>query len=146
MPAPQLTQSLLDYNFTIGKAHQVQDGKDITICATGLVVHNALEAAKKLEAKGVSIRFLIFPTIKPLDEEAVKKAAKETKAIFVVEEHNIINGLGSAITEVTAENNPVKVVRIGVEDKFGRSGTPEELLDMYGLSSEKIHAKIVSHL
>ncbi len=142
MAAPQLTQDIKNYNFKIGKAYEVMEGTDITICATGFPVHNALQAAIRLQNEGVSVRFLIFPSIKPIDAEAIKKAATETKVIFTVEEHNVLGGLGSAVCEVTAAEVPTRVIRIGVQDMFGHSGKPEELLDKYGLSENKIFEKI----
>jgi transketolase len=116
----------------------LKDGSDITIVATGLCVAQALEAAETLAAEGVSARVINIHTVKPLDEELIVKAAKETKMIFTVEEHSIIGGLGSAVCECLAEKQPTKVVRIGMRDKFGESGPAAELIHKYGLDAEGI--------
>ncbi|MBR6850026.1 MAG: transketolase family protein [Lachnospiraceae bacterium] len=127
-----------DYKFEIGKGITLKDGSDITIVATGLCVSQALEAAETLAAEGVSARVINIHTVKPLDEELIIKAAKETKMLFTVEEHSIIGGLGSAVCECLAENHPAKVVRIGMRDKFGESGPAAELIHKYGLDAEGI--------
>ncbi len=127
-----------DYRFEIGKAVTLKDGGDVAIIATGIMVPKALEAAEKLEAEGIKARVINMHTIKPLDVDAVKKAAAETGAIVTVEEHSIIGGLGSAVCEAVCENEPVPVIRVGVMDLFGQSGTPEELLAEYGLTVENI--------
>lgn len=122
----------------IGKANTVQDGTDVTIIATGIMLAEAMEAAETLKAEGVSVRILDMHTIKPLDNEAVIKAAKETKAIVTAEEHTIFGGLGSAVAEVLAENHPTKMRRIGVKDTFGESGTPAELMVKYEITANDI--------
>ena len=127
-----------DYKFEIGKGITLKDGSDITIVATGLCVSQALEAAETLAAEGVSARVINIHTVKPLDEELIIKAAKETKMLFTVEEHSIIGGLGSAVCECLAENHPAKVVRIGMRDKFGESGPAAELIHKYGLDADGI--------
>ena len=127
-----------DYKFEIGKGITLKDGSDITIVATGLCVSQALEAAETLAAEGVSARVINIHTVKPLDEELIIKAAKETKMLFTVEEHSIIGGLGSAVCECLAENHPAKVVRIGMRDSFGESGPAAELIHKYGLDAEGI--------
>ncbi|MBO6207366.1 MAG: transketolase family protein [Lachnospiraceae bacterium] len=127
-----------DYKFEIGKGITLKDGSDITIVATGLCVSQALEAAETLAAEGVSARVINIHTVKPLDEELIIKAAKETKMLFTVEEHSIIGGLGSAVCECLAENHPTKVVRIGMRDRFGESGPAAELIHKYGLDAEGI--------
>ena len=127
-----------DYKFEIGKGITLKDGSDITIVATGLCVSQALEAAETLAAEGVSVRVINIHTVKPLDEELIIKAAKETKMLFTVEEHSIIGGLGSAVCECLAENHPAKVVRIGMRDRFGESGPAAELIHKYGLDAEGI--------
>ena len=127
-----------DYKFEIGKGITLKDGSDITIVATGLCVSQALEAAETLAAEGVSARVINIHTVKPLDEELIIKAAKETKMLFTVEEHSIIGGLGSAVCECLAENHPAKVVRIGMRDRFGESGPAAELIHKYGLDAEGI--------
>ncbi|MBO5856628.1 MAG: transketolase family protein [Clostridia bacterium] len=130
-----------DYKFEIGKAVTLKEGTDVTIIATGLMVNEAIEAAKTLEAEGISVELINMHTIKPLDNEAVIKAAKKTGCIVTAEEHNIIGGLGSAVAEVVAEECPVPVVRVGVNDEFGKSGPAVELLHLYGLDAENIVEK-----
>ncbi len=130
-----------NYKFEIGKAVTLKEGTDVTIIATGLMVNEAIEAAKTLEAEGISVELINMHTIKPLDNEAVIKAAKKTGCIVTAEEHNIIGGLGSAVSEVVAEECPVPVVRVGVNDEFGKSGPAVELLHLYGLDAENIVEK-----
>ncbi len=130
-----------DYKFEIGKAVTLKEGTDVTIIATGLMVNEAIEAAKTLEAEDISVELINMHTIKPLDNEAVIKAAKKTGCIVTAEEHNIIGGLGSAVAEVVAEECPVPVVRVGVNDEFGKSGPAVELLHLYGLDAENIVEK-----
>ena len=120
---------------------QLADGKDVTIIATGLMVQEAMKAAKLLEGEGISARVIDLHTIKPIDKEIIVKAAKETGAIVTTEEHNVIGGLGAAVSEVVGETCPVPVVKHGVEDVFGHSGTAEALMIKYGLTPEKIAAK-----
>ena len=127
-----------NYEFEIGKGVTLKEGADITIIATGLMVHEALKAAKSLEDNGVEARVVNLHTIKPIDSDLIIKAAEETGLIITAEEHNIIGGLGSAVAEVLSENRPVPLKRIGVNDTFGESGKPEELLEKYGLSADKI--------
>lgn len=122
----------------IGKANTIKEGNDITLIATGIMVAEAMDAAEILEKEGVSVRIIDMHTIKPLDEAAVIKAAKETKGIVTVEEHSIIGGLGSAVAEVIVENHPTKMKRVGVLDTFGESGSPEELLVKYKLKAADI--------
>lgn len=130
-----------DYKFEIGKGVELKDGKDVTIVATGLMVAPALEAAEMLKADGIDARVINIHTIKPIDKEILVKAAKETGAIVTAEEHNIIGGLGGAVCEALAEEYPVPVVRLGVEDTFGKSGPALELLKIYGLDAEHIAEK-----
>lgn len=130
-----------NYKFEIGKAVTLREGSDVTIIATGLMVNEAIEAAKTLEAEGISVELINMHTIKPLDKEAVVKAAKKTGCIVTAEEHNIIGGLGSAVAEAVAEECPVPVIRVGVNDEFGKSGPAVELLHLYGLDAENIVAK-----
>jgi len=127
-----------DYKFEIGKGVMLNDGKDVTIIATGLMVEAAINAEKMLKEKGISARVINIHTIKPIDREIIAKAAKETGAIVTCEEHNIIGGLGSAVAEVVAEECPVPMERIGVRDEFGKSGVPAQLLKDYGLTAEDI--------
>ena len=130
-----------DYKFEIGKGVQLADGNDVTIIATGIMVDMALKAKDMLASEGISARVINIHTIKPLDEEIVVKAAKETGAIVTAEEHNIIGGLGGAVAETVCEKCPVPVVRVGVEDKFGHSGKVPALLELYGLTPENIVEK-----
>lgn len=130
-----------DYSFEIGKAVKLSDGDDVTIIATGLMVSKALEAKKLLEAEGINARVLNMHTIKPLDKDAVISAAKETGAIVTAEEHSVIGGLGSAVSELVCEEYPVPVLKVGVNDVFGRSGPGADLLDYFGLNSENIYSK-----
>ena len=126
-----------DYKFELGKGIELKDGKDVTIIATGLMVQKALEAAKILESDGISARVVNIHTIKPIDKEIIIKAAKETGAIVTAEEHSVFGGLGSAVAEVVCENAPCPVKIIGTEE-FGKSGTPAELFEIYGLTAENI--------
>ena len=130
-----------EYKFELGKGVNLKDGSDVTIIATGLMVSMAIEAAKTLEAEGISARVINIHTIKPIDKDLIIEAAKATGAVVTAEEHNIIGGLGSAVAEVICENCPVPVVRVGVEDKYGHSGKVPALLEMYGLTPANIVAK-----
>lgn len=123
---------------TLGKAHQVKDGSDVTILATGLMVDQALLAREELQSRGIEARVLDVHTIKPLDAEAVIRAAKDTGALVTAEEHSVIGGLGSAVAEVISENCPVPLKRVGLQDTFGESGKPDELLEKYGLTKDAI--------
>lgn len=131
-----------DYRFEIGKGVTLKEGSDLTIIATGLCVSSALEAAQKLEDDGVHARVINMHTIKPLDEELVVKAAKETGRIVTVEEHSVIGGLGGAVCEALCENAPVPVKRIGVQDVYGESGPAVKLLEKYGLDGEGVYKQI----
>lgn len=135
-----------DYKFEIGKGVQLRDGRDLTIIATGLTVAPSLEVAERFEKEGISVRVINIHTIKPLDEDIVIKAAKETNRVFTVEEHSIIGGLGSAVCEVLAEKCPVKATRLGVKDTFGESGPAKELLTKYKLDADGIYESINSEL
>ena len=139
MAVPVINEA--DAKFEVGKGVQMADGKDVTIVATGIMVNMALEAAKTLEAEGISARVINIHTIKPLDKEIVVKAAKETGAIVTAEEHNIIGGLGSAVAEAVCEACPVPVTRVGTNDVYGHSGKVPPLLEMYGLTPANIVAK-----
>ena len=129
------------YKFELGRGVQVRDGSDVTFVVTGIMVDMAMTAAEQLAAEGISARVINIHTIKPLDKEIVLKAAAETGAIVTGEEHNIIGGLGSAVAEAVAEGCPVPVLRVGVEDQYGRSGTVPALLEMYGLTPDNLVAK-----
>ena len=130
-----------DYKFEIGKGVELKEGNDVTIVATGLMVPEALEASEILAEKGVLARVINIATIKPIDEEIIIKAAKETGAIVTAEEHNINGGLGSAVAEVLVENCPVPMQRIGTKDVYGKSGKPYDLFKEYGLDADTIVAK-----
>lgn len=127
-----------DYKFEIGRGEILQDGTDIAIIATGIMVPEAIVAGNILKEQGISARIINMPTIKPLDEELVRKAAADCGKIVTVEEHNIIGGLGEAVCSVLAESLPVPVKRIGINDEFGHSGPAAELLKQFGLCSENI--------
>ncbi len=129
------------YKFEIGKAVTLKEGTDVTIIATGLMVNEAIIAAAELEKQGVSAQVINMATIKPLDTEAVINSAKKTGAIVTAEEHNIIGGLGSAVCEVLSQSYPVPVLRVGVEDVFGKSGPAQELLCQFGLDAGNIIKK-----
>lgn len=122
-----------DYEYTIGKASVLRPGTDVAILACGIMVAESLKAAEELAQEGISARVVNVSTIKPLDEETIVRAARETGAVITAEEHNIIGGLGSAVAETLVEKAPVPMERVGVRDTFGESGKPEELLKKYGL-------------
>ena len=131
-----------DYQFELGKGVVLREGKDLTIIATGLPVSNCLEAAEKLAADGIDAKVINIHTIKPLDEELVIAAARETGRVVTVEEHSVIGGLGSAVCDVLSEKAPTRVMKIGINDTFGESGPALELLKKYGLDTDSIYAKI----
>ena len=131
-----------NYTFEIGKGITLEEGSDVTVIATGLVVYEALKAVRALKEKGINARLINMHTIKPIDKDIIIKAANETGRIITVEEHNIIGGLGEAVAAVTAENCPVPVNRIGGEDIFGHSGPAVGLLSEFGLDAEGIEKKI----
>ncbi|ACD53793.1 transketolase family protein [Clostridium botulinum] len=130
-----------NYKFEIGKGVTLANGNDVTIVATGIMVKLALEAKEELAKEGIDARVINIHTIKPIDSELLIKAAKETGAVVTAEEHSIIGGLGSAVSEVLCEEMPVPVLKVGIEDTFGESGKPEQLLKAYGLTTEKIVEK-----
>ena len=131
-----------DYKFEIGKGVELRDGSDCTIIATGIEVSEALEAAEMLAAENISVQVINIHTIKPLDEEIVLKAAAKTGRIFTAEEHSVIGGLGSAVSELLSEKYPVKVTKIGMQDMFGESGPAVELLHKYRLDGAGIAEQI----
>ena len=131
-----------DYKFEIGKGIVLSEGNDVSIVATGIMVDVAMKAKAILSEEGINARVINIHTIKPIDKDLIIKAAKETKGIVTAEEHSIIGGLGSAVTEVVSEACPVPVLRVGVNDVFGESGTPNELLEKYGLTAENIVQKV----
>ena len=122
----------------LGKAIQFGNGTDATIFATGIMVAEALKAQEELEKEGINVRVVDFHTIKPIDKDIIIKCAKETKKLISVEEHSIIGGLGSAVAEVLVENSPAKLIRMGINDCFGKSGSASELLKYFGLTSKEI--------
>ncbi len=130
-----------DYKFEIGKAVTLKEGTDVTIIATGLMVNEAIEAAKELEAEGISVELINMHTIKPLDKAAVVAAAKKTGCIVTAEEHNVIGGLGDAVCDAVCAEYPVPVVKVGVEDTFGKSGPAVDLLHIFGLDAANIVKK-----
>ena len=141
-PSTEIVTTDVDgYRFELGKGVTMRDGKDVTIIANGIMVPVALKAADLLAAEGLSARVLDMHTIKPLDEELVLKAAKETGCIVTSEEHSVIGGLGAAVCELLSSTCPVPVVRHGVEDQFGRSGTANAVLEYFGLTPEVLAEK-----
>ncbi|QQY80039.1 transketolase [Keratinibaculum paraultunense] len=130
-----------DYKFEIGKGVKLREGEDITLIATGVMVAKALSAAEILAEEGISARVINMSTIKPIDKDIIIKAAKETKGIVTIEEHTIIGGLGSAVSEVVSQESPTYVERIGTMDTFGESGDGESLLEKYGLNEQNIIKK-----
>ena len=134
------------YRFEPGKGDTLMDGSDVTVVTTGMMAETAIQAAAILSVRGLSARIINIHTIKPLDRAIIKKAAAETGAIVVLEEHNIIGGLGSAVAECVAETCPCPVLRVGVQDTFGRSGKVPPLLELYGLNTETVVAKIETAL
>lgn len=135
-----------DYHFEIGKGVVLREGKDLTIVTTGLPVSSCLEVANKLSEEGIEAKVINIHTIKPLDEDLIVAAAKETGKVVTVEEHSIIGGLGSAVCEVLAEKAPTKVMKIGINDTFGESGPAVELVKKYGLDTESIYNRIKEFL
>ncbi len=131
-----------DYKFEIGKGVTLREGKDVTIIATGLCVAESLAAAEKLAADGIDAKVINIHTIKPLDEELVIAAAKETGKVVTVEEHSVIGGLGSAVCDCLSANVPTPVLKIGVNDVFGESGPAVKLIAKYGLDAEGIYTKV----
>lgn len=124
--------------FRIGDALVLRDGKDLTIIACGIMVHEALKAHDELKKEGISARVINLHTIKPIDKEEIIRAAKETRAIVTAEEHSIIGGMGSAVSEVVSTNCPVPIKMVGIKDRFGESGEALELMKHFGLNSEGI--------
>lgn len=136
----------LDYEFTLGKANEMHQGSDVTLIAAGETVRVALDAALLLEEDGIQARVLNMHTIKPLDTEAIIKAAKETGYILTLEEHSIYGGLGGAVAEVVVENCPVKVKIIGIPDEPAIAGTTPEVFEHYGISAQAIHQMLRNEL
>ena len=134
------------YDFQIGIANTVREGNDVTIAATGLMTYEAIKAADILVQEGISVRVINVGTIKPLDGETILKAAKETKFIITAEEHSVIGGLGSAVSEFLSEVYPTKVKKLGIYDKFGQSGKAAELLEKYELTAAKLVAMVKENM
>lgn len=132
--------------FKFGRGQLLAEGNDVAVVACGMMVDQALSAVKNLAAKGIKARLINMHTIQPIDREIILKAARETKLIIACEEHNIFGGLASSIDEVVAENFPIKVIRIGVRNRFGQSGQTEELLAEYNLSSLDIEKAVLSNI
>ncbi len=130
------------YKFEIGKAQYLKNGTDATIIATGIMVQISLKAAAELEKENINVRVLNMHTIKPIDKNAIIIAAKETGAIVTAEEHNVLTGLGSAVSEVVTDTVPVPVLKVGTEDTFGKSGNAEALMERFGLNKENIIEKV----
>ena len=130
-----------DYEFEIGKGVVLRDGSDVTLVATGIMVSKAVEAAEALATEGVTAAVVNISTIKPLDDAVLVAMAQKTGAVVTCEEHNIYGGLGSAVAEVLVENCPVPMTRVGVEDSFGESGLPDQLLEKYRLTVDNIVKK-----
>lgn len=128
------------YQFVPGKSQTLVEGSDLTIIACGALVGPAVEGAKELAQAGISARVINMASIKPIDKDAIVKAAQETGAILTAEEHNVVGGLGSAVAEVVVQEAPVPMVFVGVQDSFGESGTPKELMAKYGLTAKDIVA------
>ena len=141
MAVEYVTDSVPGYKFELGKGVKLRDGKDIAIVATGLMVYEAIEAAKTLAAEGIEATVINIHTIKPIDEDIIVEAAKNTGLLLTVEEHSVIGGLGSAVADVLAARHPAKLVKIGVNDEFGHSGPAVDLLKEYGLCADNIVAK-----
>ena len=129
--------------FEIGKAIQIGEGTDATVFATGVVVAEAIKAKEMLEKEGIYIRVVDMHTIKPIDKEMIVKSAKETKKLISIEDHSVIGGLGSAIAEVLTEEYPCKLIRMGINDTFGKSGNAVELLKHFGLTSDAIIKQVM---
>ena len=144
--ATPVFNNLETYKFEIGKAITMREGKDVAIIAAGLPVASAMEAAEKLAAEGIEARVIDMHTIKPLDEAAVLRVAKEIGKIVTVEEHSVIGGLGSAVAEVLAEQCPAKLKRVGIFDRYTESGPAEALIHHYGLDGEGVYSAVKAFL
>ena len=134
------TEDIFDenYEFKLGKGTELVKGNDISIIATGMLVSEALKSSKMLKEEGINARVINMSTIKPIDQEIIIKAAKETKGIVTCEEHSVIGGLGATVASVVSRNHPTRVNMVGIQDTFGESGTPMELMKKYGLTAENI--------
>lgn len=143
-PAPELYQGNED--FRLGGSHELASGNDVAIMACGNMVSRALDAAAALKNEGIQARVVDLYSIKPIDKDAIIRAARETRGIVTIEDHSIVGGLGGAVAEVLAENSPARMKRIGLEDVFGRSGDPAALYEMFGLTPERVVAAVHSLL
>lgn len=132
-----------DYKFDINKAVVLKEGSDVTLFTCGDILAEVIRASEILESQGIRAEVINIPVVKPLDTDSIIKSAKKTKLAITIEDHSVIGGLGSAVCETLAENSPCKVLRIGVNDRFGQSGTPAELLKFYGLDAESIAKKVI---
>ncbi len=130
------------HEFRLGKVYVVRDGSDLTIASTGMMLYNSLETANALEKEGYSVRVLHVPTLKPVTKTEIVKAASETGTIFTIEDHNVIGGLGSLVTEIVSKHRPCQVHRFGIPDVFGRSGKHDLLLEEFGLSPDRLRNRI----
>ena len=139
-PVPMVTEP--EDPFIMGKANLINDGKDVTIANNGPLLYECMKAVQMLKEKGVSARLLNIHTVKPIDREAIAKAARETGAIVTVEEHQVIGGFGSAVAEAVVQTHPVPMRFIGIQDRFGESGSPEELFEEFGLTAKYIVAAV----
>ena len=138
---PDLSSEIAGYRFELGKGVVYKEGKDVTILATGFMVHLAVEAAALLAEEGIDAEVINIHTIKPLDADLIEASARKTGAVVTAEEHSVIGGLGGAVCEALSERYPCPVARVGVEDAYGRSGKVPELLEIYGLTAKNIAAK-----
>jgi len=137
---PQIYEA--GYKFHIGKANILRQGKDVTIGAIGSMVWEALQACEILKAEGIEAKMIDFASVKPIDDEAIKKACDETKGIITCEDHTVIGGLGDAVASVILPYKPIPHLRIGIQDKFGESGSAKELYEKYGLTAKHIVQKV----
>ena len=144
--ATPLLRTNPDYQFQLGKGELISDGTDVTVISTGTFLHVAAEVAMILLVRGIRVRVINMHTVKPLDRAIVRKAAVETGAIVTLEEHNVIGGLGSAVAECVSEYHPVPVIRMGINDCFGRSGKVPDLLELYGMTADVLANKIQAAL
>ena len=140
IPTPVV--SSMDTAFEIGKSVELREGSDVAVVAMGAMVPVALDAAEILAKEGISVRVINMHTVKPLDKEALLKAAQECGAVVTVEEHTVLGGLGGAVSEFLTENKPVPVLKVGIQDTFGESGEPDEILEKYGLTTEDVINKV----
>lgn len=131
-------------SFEIGKAIQIGDGTDATVFATGITVAEALKAQERLKIKGVNIRVVDVHTIKPIDRDMIVRCARETKKLISIEDHNVIGGLGSAISEVLTDEYPARLLRLGVQDVFGKSGKAEDLMKFFGITDDDIEKAVIT--